>query len=219
MSSTSGTATKPKWPTFIKERMRNIAHSAEDLYKSPTTEFLPDLNRWTTQGLANRAAIAGSGNTVASTGAAEAQKILSGGYLDVTQNPAFQRNLSAAMGAATDRFAGSGRVGGGSYANAIADAATGTAAQMYNVERQRMADQLNNLPNTTAAQYSDSAALEDAGRGMDERKMAEFDWPYARLDRYAASIFGSPASQITGQNSSTPFNWMSMAGGMMAPKI
>lgn len=218
MSSTSGTASKPKWPTFAKERMRDIAHSSEALYKSPSTEFLPSLNQWTTQGIGNRAAIAGGGNTVAGAGAAEAQKILSGGYLDATQNPAFQRNMQAAMGAASDRFAGSGRVGSGAYASALGDAATGVAADMYNVERQRQMQALDNIGALTGAQYSDAAALEDAGRAMDERKMAEFDWPYARLDRYAAQINGSPASQITGQNSSTPYNWMSMLSGMMQPK-
>lgn len=218
MSSTSGAASKPKWPTFTKERMRDIAHSAEDLYKSPSTQFLPALNAWTTQGIANRAGIAGSGNTIAGAGAAEGQRILNGEYLDVTQNPAFQRNMQSAMGAASQRFANSGRVGSGAYAGALGDAATGVAAGMYNVERDRQMEALGNIGALTGAQYSDAAALEDAGRAMDERKMAEFDWPYARLDRYAASIYGSPASQIAGQNSSTPFNWLSMLGGMMQPK-
>lgn len=217
MSSTSGTASKPKWPAFTKKRMRDIAHSAEDLYNDPSTALLPQLNKWTTQGIGNRANIAGSGNTVAGAGANEAMRVLNGDYLDVTSNPSFQRNMQAAMGAASDRFAGSGRVGSGAYAGALGDAATGVAANLYNVERQRQMQAMDNIGALTGAQYSDAAALEDAGRAMDERKMAEFDWPYARLDRYAASIYGSPASQIVGQNSSTPFNWMSMLGGMMSP--
>lgn len=198
--------------------MRDIAHSAEGLYKDPSTQFLPSLNQWTTQGIANRAGIAGSGNTVAGAGAAEAQRILNGSYLDLAQNPSWQRNMNTAMGAAADRFAGSGRVGSGAYAGALGDAAAGVTAQMFNTERDRQMQALDNIGQLAGAQYSDAAALEDSGRAMDERKMAEFDWPYARLDRYAASIYGSPASQITGQNSSTPFNWMSMIGGMMQPK-
>lgn len=218
MSSTSGSASKPKWPGFVKAKMRDISNEAQSLYQSPNTQFLPSLNAWTTQGIQNRAGIAGSGNTVAGAGAAEAQRILNGDYLDLSNNPSFQRNMQAAMGAASGRFAGSGRVGSGAYAGALGDAATGVAADMYNVERQRQMQALDNIGALTGAQYSDAAALEDAGRAMDERKQAEFDWPYARLDRYAASIYGSPASQITGQNSSTPFNWMSMLGGMMQPK-
>jgi hypothetical protein len=137
----------------------------------------------------------------------EARKILSGGYLDVTQDPNFQRNINAALGATAGRFANSGRTGSGAYAGAMSDAATGVAAQMYDAERNRMTGTLGMLPQLTAAQYADSAALEDAGRAMDDDTMARFDWPYARLDRYANTLYGAPASQIPGQKSSTPFDW------------
>ena len=216
--SGSQTQSTPKWPTFAKERMRDIAHQAEGLYNNPSTAFLPQLNQWTTQGIGQRAAIAGGGNTIAGPALDEARKILSGGYLDATQNPAFQRNMQEAMRAASQRFAGSGRVGSGAYAGALGDAATGVAANMYNVERERQMDALSMTPQMIASQYADASALEDAGRAMDEDTMARFDWPYARLDRYASSIYGSPASQIPGTKSATPFNWMAALGGL-TPKI
>lgn len=211
--------TLPKFPKWMKRPMREIAGEATNLFRDPSTELLPQLNAWTTQGLEQRAGIAGSGQSVANPGLAEASKILGGGYLDVTQDPRYERAIGEAMGRASDRFAGSGRVGSGAYAGALGDAAIGTAAQMYDQERGRQMQTLGMLPNLVSSQYADSAALEDAGRAMDQDAMDRFDWPYARLDRYANTIYGSPASQIPGQTSRTPFDWTSAALGMFAPKF
>lgn len=214
--SDAKTQTTPKFPGFVKDKLKTVARQAQNLYRNPATEFLPSLNKFTTQGIANRAEIAGGGS-IARTGVDEASKILSGQYLDVTQNPAFQRNINSALGMATDRFAGSGRVGSGAYAGALGDAATGVAAQMFDVERQRQMEALGMLPQLVQSNYADSAALEDAGRALDEDTMARFDWPYARLDRFANTLYGSPASQIPGQSSRTPFNWGSAAMGIVTP--
>lgn len=211
--------TKPQFPRFAKQSMQLANREAKKLFRDPSTEFLPDLNEWTTQGIGQRADIATGGGSIAIPALDEAEKVLSGGYLDVSSNPAFQRNMQAAMGAASDRFAGSGRVGSGSYAGALGDAATGVAAQMYDVERQRQMQALGMTPELVASQYADSSALEDAGRAMDEDTMARFDWPYARLDRFANTVYGSPATQIPGQRSSQPFNWMSALTGLFSPKV
>lgn len=216
MSGHQATA-QPKWPGFAKQGMRFAANEAKSLYKNPATEFLPALNRWTTQGWENQANIAQGGNSIANPGLAEAGKILSGGYLDVTQDPNFQRNIQAALGATSDRFAGSGRVGSGSYAGALADSATGVAGQMYNAERNRQTNILGMLPNLIGSQYADVSALQAAGQAMDADTQARFDWPYARLDRYANTLYGSPASQIPGQRTSTPFNWTDFALGALSP--
>lgn len=216
MGSKSATV-KPVWPKFMKKQMRGIARSAESLYNDPSKDALPDLNPWTTQALGNRAQMAQSGNTVGAASGAEAMKILRGEYLDPTQNPNFQRAMGAAMGAASDRFAGSGRVGSGAYAGALGDAATGVAGQMYDAERQRMLGTLSLSPQLVAAQYADTAALEDSGRAMDEDAMARFDWPYARLDRYANTVYGSPMAQTPGQNTRQPFSGGAFMAGMFNP--
>lgn len=217
--STQQATTKPQFPGFAKKHLRRINQQAGELYRDPSTELLPDLNAYTTQGLEQRAQIAGGGNSIATPGLAEANKILSGGYLDVTQDPRYQRSINTALGMTTDRFAGSGRVGSGSYAGALGDAATGVAAQMYDQERNRQMDTMSMLPQLIAGQYADSSALEDVGRAMDEDTMARFDWPYARLDRYANTVYGSPASQIPGQRSAQPFNWLTAVGGALSPKV
>lgn len=206
-------STSPQFPGFAKKKMQKIAREATNLYKDPTTEFLPELNARTNQGLDMRAEIAGGGNSIANPALDEARKILSGGYLDVTKDPNFQRNINEALGSTAGRFANSGRTGSGAYAGAMSDAATGVAAQMYDVERQRQMQTLGMTPQLIAGQYADSAALEDAGRAVDEDTMARFDWPYARLDRYANTIYGSPATQIPGQTSRQPFDWGNAALG------
>jgi hypothetical protein len=213
----SQSSTKPTYPGFVKKQLRNISHKSRDLYDSPLTAMIPDLDKWTLQGITRRAEIAGSPNSVARAGSDEAQRTLSGQYLDLSNNPAFQRNIGAAMGAASDRFAGSGRVGSGAYAGALGDAATGVTAQMYNAERQRQMGALGMMPQLIGANYADASSMEDAGRSVDENNMARFDWPYGRLDRYANTIYGNPASQNPGQNSTQKMNWGSAVLGLLSP--
>lgn len=210
--------TLPQFPGFAKKHLKRINKEARGLFNDPSTEFIPGLNQYTTQGLEQRAGIA-SGDSIADPALSEARKILEGGYLDVTNDPRFQRNINEALGATAGRFANSGRTGSGAYAGAMSDAATGVAAQMYDVERQRQMQTLGMTPQLIAGQYADSAALEDAGRAYDEDTMARFDWPYARLDRYANTVYGSPASQRPGQQTSTPFNWTSAITGALSPKF
>lgn len=209
---------KPVWPKWMKKHMKGIAGDAQSLYDDPSTSMIPGLNPYTTQALERRAGIANSGSTVGAASADEAMKILRGEYLDPNQNPNFQRAMGSAMGAAAGRFAGSGRVGSGAYAGAISDAATGVAGEMYDQERQRMLGTLSLAPQLTAAQYADTAALEDVGRSYDEDAMARFDWPYARLDRYANTLYGSPASQ-PGQTQNQPFSWGAGLMGAFNPTI
>ena len=208
----------PKLPKWADRKLEYAADRSKMLLKDPSTEFLPQLNQWTTQGLTNRADIASSGNTVAGAGASEAQKILSGGYLDVTKDPNYQRAINEALGATTDRFAGSGRVGSGAYAGALADAATGTAAQMYDRERGRQVGVLGMLPQVAASQYLDTGMLEDSGRALDEDAMARFDWPYGRLDRFANTLYGNPAAQTPGTANTQKFDVWSALSGALAPR-
>lgn len=218
MSGQQSTST-PKYPGFVKRHLRGILEQSQGLYEDPTKSLLPQLNKWTTQGLENQAGIASGPNSIAAPGLAEANKILSGGYLDVTQDPNYRRAIDQALGMTSQRFAGSGRVGSGAYAGAMSDAAAGVAAQMYDQERQRQMQALSGLPDLISSQYADASALQAAGQRMDEDIMARFDWPYAQLDRYANTVYGSPQTQIPGQRSSTPFNWTSAIGGMLAPKF
>lgn len=213
MSGKSST-TKAAYPKWMKPYMREIAGGAAGLYKDPRTQMIPDLNPYTTQAFNQRAQIAQSGNTVGGMAADEAQRVLSGQYLDVTGDPRFQRNINEALGMTANRFANSGRVGSGAYAGAMSDAATGVAAEMYDAERSRMMQALEMSPQLIGAQYADSAALEDAGRAFDEDAMARFDWPYARLDRYANTIYGANAG---GQKTKSPFDWMAMVTGLLNP--
>lgn len=216
MSTKVGRST-PKFPQWAKSAAREIGQDAGALYADPRTAELPALNPNTLAGINRRAQIAQSGSTVGGAAGDEAMRILRGEYLDPTKNPNFQRAMGAAMGAASSRFAGSGRVGSGAYAGALGDAATGVAGQMYDAERQRMLGTLSLTPQLIAGQYADSAALEDAGRAMDEDAMARFDWPYARLDRYANTLYANPMLQMPGTSTKQPFSWGGAALGLLAP--
>lgn len=211
--------TRPVFPKWAKPYLRKQAKAAWNLYNDPAHQMIPELNQWTTQGIGQRAAIAG-GPTVGRASADEAMKILGGGYLDVTNDPRFQRNIGEAMGQASQRFAGSGRVGSGAYAGALGDAATGVAAEMYDQERQRMMQTLGMAPQLIGAQYADAAALESAGSTLDADAMARFDWPYARLDRLTNTLMGgNPAFTTPGSQTKTPFDWMALVTGMLSPQM
>jgi hypothetical protein len=198
----------------MKPELKNIFAQSRGLYEDPRTQMIPELHQWTQQGIGRRASLAQAGGTFGQTAAEEAKRIARGDYLDVTQDPRFERSLNEAMGRASNRFVGSGRVGSGAYAGALGDAAAGVAAQLYNAERNRQMDVLSMAPQMIAAEYSDSAALEDAGRALDEDAMARFDWPYARLDRYANTIYGAATP---GSKTKQPFDWMAMVGGLLNP--
>jgi hypothetical protein len=99
----------------------------------------------------------------------------------------------------------------------MADSAAGVAAGMYDQERQRMMSTLGMIPQVSQAEYADTAMLEDAGRAYDEDTMARFDWPYAKLDRFANTIYGSPAVGTANQTSRQPFDWTSAVIGGLKP--
>ena len=119
------------------------------------------------------------------------------------------------MGAASQRFAGSGRVGSGSYAGALGDAATGVAAQMYNTERNRQTDVLSMLPQLTGAQYADAARAngydaEDVDREIaaDNQRADDLGLIFDSDPRYTSKDGGSSepnrsanAPDITGSQS------------------
>jgi hypothetical protein len=217
MGAKEKSKSKPVWPSWITDAAKETIGGARDLYHDPSTRILPGMNPYTTQGLERRAGIANSGNTLSGPIGDEARRVLNGEYLDASRNPNFQRTINAAMGAASGRFANSGRVGSGAYAGAVADSATGAAASMYDSERQRQMQALSLSPQLLASQYVDSSQLEDVGRAYDEDAMNRFNWPYERLDRYTNSVNGSAFLQNPGQNTTTRrgFDYGSAAVGAL----
>lgn len=212
-----GSTTKNVWPKWAKQPMKRALRRAEGLFQSHSTP--PGLNPYTTQALEGRAAMALGGNTVGHASGDEALRILRGEYLDPTKNPNFQRAIGAAMGAASDRFAGSGRVGSGAYAGALGDAATGVAGQMYDQERQRMLGTLAMAPQLQQVQYGDTAALEDAGRAYEDEASRQFLWPYEQLDRFSNIVYGNPGVTMPGQKTSTKFDVGQAAVGLGSAAI
>jgi hypothetical protein len=210
--SSGGQSTKATWPKWAKQPLKRALGRAEDLFQQ--NDKPPGLNPYTTQALEQRAGIARGGNTVATSSADEAMRILNGEYLDPNKNPNFQRAMASAMGAASGRFVGSGRVGSGAYAGALGDAATGVAGQMYDQERQRQLGTLAMSPQLSQAQYGDTMALEDVGRAYEDQAAQDFYWPYEKLDRFSNVVYGNPGTLNPGSKTRNKFDWGSAITGL-----
>ena len=217
------TQTKTKFPKWLRPYIKSSASRAENLYQQMSAASPPGLNPYTVQGLESQAARAGGGDTVARGAAEEALKILRGDYLDVTKDPNYTRSIDAALGMAADRFAGSGRVGSGAYSGALSDAAAGTAAAMYDRERQRQLGTLGLVPQLSLADYGNEMALRDVGGAYEDEAYRQFIWPYEPLDRFTNVIYGNPASLHPGSTSTTQrqFDWANalVGTGLTAMKV
>lgn len=223
-SGATKTRTEPQWPPWMRPYMERAGFEANRLYDDPRFAQPPGQDPATLQSLAQRQQMAMQGGGVAQAAANEAQRTLSGGYLSPDSNPWLKAVADRAAGqagsAVASRFAGSGRVGSGAYAGALADAEMGTRAALYgdayNQERGRMGNALATAPSAYGLQYADIGQLADVGAQRELEAQRQFDWPYELLNRYASVIYGNPAASQPGSTSTSKksLSWLDIVGGV-----
>ena len=227
MGTSGGTTSSATWPSWMKPYMKQALGASADLYGSPTTLNAPPMDAMAQQGLMQRYQMANAGaNPVGPAAMQESAKTLSGAYLSPDSNPYLRevanRAVNEATGDVASRFAGSGRVGSGSYAGALSDAAIGARANIYgnayNQERNRMQAAVATAPQAYGLGYADYGQMQDVGQTFQDEAQRQFDWPYERLNRFANVVYGNPAAS-PGTNTSKKFDWMAMLGGIASPNI
>lgn len=218
--------TSPNVPSYIKQQAKFLTGEARGLYDNPQYNTLPGMDPATLDALSQRENMARAGTGFGDAAGGEVLKTLQGMYLSPDSNPHLRefadRAANEARSRATGAMAGSGRVGSGAYAGAIADAEFGTRnaiyAQNYDAERGRMQNALQLAPSAYGLTMADSGTLEDVGRARESETMRQYDWPYAKLDRFTNTIYGNPSFSTPGtQTRKGNFDWLSMLGGMANP--
>lgn len=188
-------------------------------------------------GLQNVSQIAGQGGAVVPGVLDEYRKTIGGHYLDPSTNPYLdeivRRSVSAAGAPVTSGVVGSGRLGSGVYANALADTRAATAANLYgaNYQRERdlMAQYLGMAPQVEDLAYSPARQMMDVGSAYEADVAAQQDEalrqylaPYEFLTRYEDSINANPLAGANRQNvrgESTAIDWGAMIGGILSPSV
>lgn len=185
---------------------------ADDLYGNPL-EYFPNstvvpFSPETEMGLQAQTQRAISGSPLLSAAQGEAQKTLSGEYLNAG-NPAFkamaERIGNQIRPGMDSQFAGSGQYGGTGHqemmARTMADSLAPLEWQNYAAERGNMQQMARIAPELANADYTDIAMLRDAGSSREalaRDQLAEqinrFNFeqyePIDRLSRYMATVAG-----------------------------
>lgn len=172
---------------------------------SPETELA--LRRQTSR------ALAGSPLTAAAQG--ELTKTLSGGYLDPTSNPAFQKAAGDIQSRLAGMYSAAGRYGSGAMANQANEALATLAAQSYGQERENMMRGMMFAPQLAQQDYFDVAKLAEVGSTREDLAqqaindaMARFNFsqsePWQRLALYNQFIQGNYGGQSTSTTTATP---------------
>lgn len=160
----------------------------------------------------------------------EWNKTVSGGYLDPTSNPYFQRIAEESAGKAVSgvqsQFAGSGMGGFSSMGGRAAmDVGASTRANLYgdiySGERERQGKMVAMAPQMDKLQYADAARMGQVGQqyeadiaAQQAEEMRQFGYPLWLQQMEQASLAGSPLMNESDQESRTPFDWLAFAGGV-----
>ena len=177
----------------------------------------------------------GAGSNLTNAGTSYAQSVLSGQQLSPDTNPwladVVNRSVQASTGPVNALFAGSGRGGSGLAANAIADAAQGTASNIYNQNYQfgrgQQMQALSALPQTFQAGLAPQEAQAGVGAQQEaksgqyiQQQLQNYYMPQTALNMLGQQEAGwsSPYRESnTTSYSEQPFNWTSMLSGIMNP--
>jgi len=162
----------------------------------------------------------------------EWQKTLQGGYLNANPyiDEIVNRASSRAGAAPVSGYAQQGRFGSGVMANAIADATTQTASNLYGQnyqnERGRMMDALGQSGAMEALQYADAGRLAGVGQRYEadeaaqaREALAQYMHPYMKQQMFEGSLAVSPLNREGKSVTSKPFDWFAAiaegaSGGM-----
>jgi len=163
-------------------------------------------------------------------------KTMSGAYLSPDANPHIaeiaRRASSAAASAPVSGFAGAGRFGSGAMANAMADAAASTSANLYGDnyrnERAIMAQYAGMTPQMNELQYADAMRMGHVGdqyeadqHARNAELMRQRMSPMQEYNMFLQTLSGNPLTAESNMQSTTttmdPMSAISgIAGGAMS---
>lgn len=231
-------STRVKLPQSLKYGSNLALTGAEGLYQSqaPLPSTYVGISPLRERGLGMAEQIAG-GNQVPSAALDEYLKTIRGGYLSPDSNPYLREIVSRAgqeaLNPIASGFANAGRFGGGAYANAAADALSGTAARLYggqyDAERARMLQALGQAPVFDELQYAGASHLAGVGREREADQLArqqesvrQYLFPYQKQGLFEQSLTGNPLASGT-QKTSSPFDWTAAGAailqGLTSPSV
>lgn len=171
----------------------------------------------------------GGGSGVAGTALDEYNKTMSGEYLN--NNPYLdeivRRSVDAAGGSQISQFASAGRFGGGTMANAMADAMQSTASnlygQNYQQERDRMMSMLDRSAQVDDLQYQDAQRISGVGQQFEQDQVAQvqealnqYNADAQTLQSFLGLLTGNPLmGEVTTTMKSSSMDPMAIASGVM----
>lgn len=169
----------------------------------------------------------GGGSGVAQTALDEYNKTMSGQYLN--DNPYLDqivnRSVSAAGAAPISQAMMAGRFGGGTMANAMADAMQSTAAnlygQNYQQERDRMMAMLDRSGQVDDLQYADAQKIGQVGQQFEQDQSAQvqeqlnqYNADAQTLQTFLSLLQGNPLmGEVTTTMSASTLDPMKIASG------
>lgn len=129
------------------------------------------------------------------------QKTVSGGYLDPTQNPAYQAMSQNVTNQVNSQFGAAGRTGSGMNQEALARGITQGGADLYNQERQRQMQAQLFAPQMANQDYYDAGMLGQVGAAQQQQagnvltdQMNRYNYnqnlPWQNLNQYSAILNG-----------------------------
>jgi hypothetical protein len=187
--------------------LQQIFGLAQGAYGSTPMNFFPgqtyaNLSPETEQALQMQADRARVGSPLTTAAQSELTKTLSGGYLDPTQNPAFQKAAGDIQSKIGGYFSAAGRYGSGAMANQANEALSNLAAQTYGDERNRQVQSMLFAPTLANQDYTDASKLAEVGgvredlaqqginEAMQRHNYAQME-PWQRLGLYSNLVQGN----------------------------
>jgi len=247
--ATNGTnnVTRVQLPAWYEGQIQSLANAAQGIYGQRSGQAYPSMyvgmDPITQRGLGmvERTAGAHGGSMVPGAALSEWQRTVGGEYMRPDSNPWLREIADRAGYEAENRvnsqYATGGASMGGAYANALADAQTGTRASLYGAnyeaERARMQAALGMAPMAENLQYADAARLGMVGQRREEdalTKAAEanrqYMKPWDEMGKYADVLYGNPAQrEVTASESGVKtekttqknkFDWAAFTGSLFA---
>jgi len=158
---------------FIKPFMEFGADEARRLYESNLPEYFPqstvvEFSPQTDVALRGIEERAAAGSPLADAAINTAQNTIAGNFLSGS-NPYLEAALKPARDIVQSTFAGSGRLGSGANAEALANATNQIAFQNYNAERARQQQALGMVPTLQDAAYDPFRRLAGVGAAREAK--------------------------------------------------
>lgn len=218
--------------------LKDIMGQAQNVYnQSANNQYYPystvvPFSNATNQGLNAITQRATNGSPLIGSAQDELQKTISGGYLDPTQNPAYQTMMDSVTNQVNSQFGAAGRTGSGMNQEALARGITQGGSQLYDQERQRQIQGMLFAPQMANQDYYDATQLLGVGQQQEglagnyiNDAMNRYNFnqqqPWQNLQNYSGIVggFGSQgeSSSSTQSQSAPKGNAIGgMAGGAMA---